>query len=648
MFKWIRSSLANTLTFYISVFLIIVLAIAGVFGATYLRGQAETQILNQTRLKTQVVSAEIKDVFENAVFVVEMLQDNESIGAYLDSVDHHGQIETNPHYDRVMEVLQKTQLKSSFFRYTWIANEQASFYLDHEGTFPGVDYDIIRRPWYPGAVDADPIYFSVPYVEWTSGTVVVSIMGKVKKGPDRVGFVSVDIQFKDLPSLFANTHFSDHDRSYLISDTGGYIYHPQADQIGRGGIHQEDDLLYPFRDLILEGGQAEAMAQVEVDGRSYYLSVYDVGDFDWKVVTLLDAGSVFADMNRAAIWFSLLSVIVVIGTLLLVFYIVRNSTKPYKHLVSYGKNIEDGDLSRNLPGEYLQRTDEMGALSRTFQMVIDAFRNETTLLEQELAEINRELEAQYAHILETEKVASLGNIVAGVAHEINTPIGNCLSTATYLETISSDLEDKFRSGQMTKRDLQQYIEASDESCAIMISSLQRSAQLINNFRQVAVDQSSNQRYRFNVSETIDNIVTSLRHEYKRHHVTIDNQCPVHIEIDSYPGEYAQILTNLIINSLRHGFQGRDQGRISINAESSENRFFLFYEDDGKGMSHETLHRLYEPFYTTNRGSGNSGLGMHIVYNIVTQKLGGTVMCESAPGQGVKFIISVPVEEHMEA
>jgi signal transduction histidine kinase len=291
----------------------------------------------------------------------------------------------------------------------------------------------------------------------------------------------------------------------------------------------------------------------------------------------------------------------------------------------------------------LEREDEMGVFSRAFQTIIDAFRSENVVLEERIAEKNAELENQYTYILEREKAASLGNLVAGVAHEINTPVGVSLSTASYLKKVSEECRQKLEDGQMTKTHLVETMSVIDESIRLMTNNLERAVALVKSFKNLAVDQSSGMKECFELKASIDGVILSLLHEYKHLPITIENRCPAEIYLEAYPGAVSQIFTNLIINSLRHGLNNCTDGKIEIMINIKTDVFELIYQDNGSGIASEHIGKIYDPFFTTNRHDGSTGLGMNIVMNLVKQKLKGSIRCESNVGEGVKFFIELPIE-----
>lgn len=249
-------------------------------------------------------------------------------------------------------------------------------------------------------------------------------------------------------------------------------------------------------------------------------------------------------------------------------------------------------------------------------------------------------------LLQFEKMAALGRLVAGVAHEINTPIGVGITASSYLEDNTEKYREIQQKGEMTSEDLSKYFRMSAEASNIIHANLRRAADLINSFKQVAVDQTTEAFRSVRLKQYIEEILMSLRPEYKRTRHRISVICDPDIEFYSSPGAFSQILTNLVINSLTHGFENMDDGEITITAEKNQERLILKYADNGKGMDTETMRQMYDPFFTTNRSHGGSGLGMHIVYNLVSQTLGGRIECQSCPGEGVAFEIIVPVKSYL--
>ncbi|MFZ5571033.1 MAG: ATP-binding protein [Thermodesulfobacteriota bacterium] len=245
-------------------------------------------------------------------------------------------------------------------------------------------------------------------------------------------------------------------------------------------------------------------------------------------------------------------------------------------------------------------------------------------------------------LIQTEKMASLGRLVAGVAHEINTPLGIGITAASFLEDISRKLQAQFVSGKMTRTDLEKYIHKNTETSSMILSNLDRAALLVKSFKQVAADRTSETVRKFNLKTYMDQLLCSLQPKIRTTRHMIVMHCPEHIEMESYPGAISQMVTNLIMNSLVHGFDGVAQGEIRMDFRSEGGWISFCYTDNGRGMDKGTLEKIYDPFFTTKRTYGGTGLGMSILYNLVSHSLGGSIECTSTPEQGVVFLIRIPV------
>ncbi|MEO5371170.1 MAG: GAF domain-containing sensor histidine kinase [Magnetococcus sp. DMHC-1] len=280
----------------------------------------------------------------------------------------------------------------------------------------------------------------------------------------------------------------------------------------------------------------------------------------------------------------------------------------------------------------------------------DAIQSLNEDLEKRVTERTEELRSSLValkrtqeRMIQSEKMAALGGLVAGVAHEIKTPVGSSFTTVTFLSEATRAMAQAFQSNQIKRSQLGQFLSDLEEGLKIIILNLQKAGDLVQSFKMVAVDQTSQDKRKFNVAKYIQDVLLSLAPRLKktRHAVTV--HCPADLEINSYPGALSQVLTNLIHNSLLHGFETQDDGFITITIEVQEKNVSLTYADTGKGMDEATRKKIFDPFFTTKRGQGGSGLGMHIVYNLVTQTLQGSIQCTSEPGKGTAFHIQIPLE-----
>ena len=272
-------------------------------------------------------------------------------------------------------------------------------------------------------------------------------------------------------------------------------------------------------------------------------------------------------------------------------------------------------------------------------------KHRTHSLEQankELGEALNKLKSMQDEILRSEKMAALGYLVAGISHELNTPIGNSLMVASTIHDHAIELLDMIQHGQLKKSSLSEILIQSAKASDILLRNLQRAAQLIHSFKQVAVDQSSDQFREFDLEETIQEIMLTLEPLYRRTPYLITLDLGAGIKMLSFPGALAQIITNTVTNAITHAFDGRNEGSIRIHTKLENEEFVkLEISDNGNGISEEHLPRVFDPFFTTKLGHGGSGLGLNIVYNLVNDVLCGNVQITSMLGQGTCISIRIP-------
>ena len=301
--------------------------------------------------------------------------------------------------------------------------------------------------------------------------------------------------------------------------------------------------------------------------------------------------------------------------------------------------------SASLIGSTLERHRALAEIQHMNEMLelrIEARTKDLQEANSALAESLSTLKKTFNHLVQSEKMAALAHLVGGVAHEINTPVGVGVTAASYLKQITSEVFEKYETGKLSETQFRSYLSNAVQSAEMTLINLNRAADLIRSFKQVAVDQSSENLRLFNLKRYIGEILLSLSPKLKRTEHKIQVNCPEDLDINSYPGSFSQILTNLIMNSLIHAFPDKKNGQILIKAERSNNKLILEYSDDGCGILPQHLNHIFDPFFTTKRSEGGSGLGMHIVYNLVTQNLNGKILCTSKPNKGTVFSIELPL------
>ena len=260
---------------------------------------------------------------------------------------------------------------------------------------------------------------------------------------------------------------------------------------------------------------------------------------------------------------------------------------------------------------------------------------------QELLSTLEKLHQFQSQLVETEKMASLGDMVAGIAHEVNTPIGLGVTASTLMSDRLGEIKKAFEDKSLKSSQLKKFLNQGEENIAIIYRNLERAAKLISSFKKVAVDQSSVDARVFNVKELFEEVSITLKGKLNKNHIELIIDCPENLIVESKPGPINQILLNLILNSITHGFENKPNGAINISVIYLSDQLHVCYKDDGIGINENIKAKIFEPFTTTKRGSGGSGLGLHLVFNIVTQALNGHIDFESSSGLGTTFNITFP-------
>jgi signal transduction histidine kinase len=258
-----------------------------------------------------------------------------------------------------------------------------------------------------------------------------------------------------------------------------------------------------------------------------------------------------------------------------------------------------------------------------------------------------DLRAAQDSLVQTEKLAALGRLVAGVAHEINTPIGTSLTVASTLINKTARFEADVASGNVRRSTLSEFTAASREAASQIVINLNHAIDLIQSFKQVATDRNVSDRRSFDLAEVTEQVVKGLRFGLRRN-LAVNVECESNLAMNSYPGPYGQVLTNLVLNSAVHAFPDNAKGSVHIAVQASgKHNVEILFSDDGCGMSPEVRRQVFDPFFTTRRDQGSTGLGLHIVHNIVTNRLGGRINLDTKPGAGTKIRIVVPREAPLE-
>ncbi|HYG87580.1 MAG TPA: ATP-binding protein [Azospirillum sp.] len=297
-----------------------------------------------------------------------------------------------------------------------------------------------------------------------------------------------------------------------------------------------------------------------------------------------------------------------------------------------------GDLSRRLREETAARNRLEAGLEEEIRRRTEEAVAARRAAERALAELSK----TQAHLVQAEKMASLATLVAGVAHEINTPVGIVVTASSHLIDEARSFARRAGEGNLRRTDLDAFLGAVTEAAGIVLSNGRRAAQLVQSFKRVAVDEASEERRVFLLGEYVHDVLATLGPRLGRSPVRVDLDLPAGIELDSCPGALAQVLTNLVLNVLVHAFPDGRAGRLAIAARlDGEAMVELTVADDGCGIPSSLLPRIFDPFVTTRRSAGGSGLGLHIAFNRVTLTLGGSIAVDSGPERGTLFTLRLP-------
>jgi signal transduction histidine kinase len=326
--------------------------------------------------------------------------------------------------------------------------------------------------------------------------------------------------------------------------------------------------------------------------------------------------------------------------------VAQSIGQPLKRLMAAMGAISHGAYERPILGTSAR--DEIGDMARAVEVfrenAIAKDRAEADLraakehAEQALAELRN----TQKNLIQAEKLAALGGLVAGIAHEVNNPVGISLTVASSFASRCERFSAELKAPPLRRSSLDEFVEKSHAAAGQLVANLQRAAELIQSFKQVAVDRSHVECREFDLAEATDQIVASVRPALKKLPLTLVVDVPKGISMNSYPGSYGQVLTNLFLNTVVHAYPDGRTGTLMVRARPvGANDVEITVADDGVGMSEEVRTRAFDPFFTTRRNHGGTGLGLHVIFNIVTQSLGGRLVLESAPGHGTTFRIRIP-------
>lgn len=336
-------------------------------------------------------------------------------------------------------------------------------------------------------------------------------------------------------------------------------------------------------------------------------------------------------------------------------------TQAFKQLITTGDKSHHENIVENAQGE--QRTiitalipilNQDGKIAMVMgttsditerinaeKKIAELLTRENVTLEMRVNEKAKALENALKELMEVDKLAALGRLVAGVSHEINTPLGNAITLSSFLEQHYQEITKKIKGGTITSGDLAGFMEVVNESIDGITRNLNRTAILVNDFKSMSIEKTSNSPVAINLNHLLNIGLLSLKHEYQPLKVQVHVECDPDLMVQTDPSAITHILTNLVINAVKHAFDGVPHPTLTVTVTQQPQTVTIAFGDNGKGMDKEVVSHIFEPFFTTKRGQGSSGLGLSIVYNTVTTTLKGRILCESAPNSGTLFVLTIP-------
>jgi len=521
--------------------------------------------------------------------------------------------------------------RRSFF---WGRKNGKLKYVDDYNDPSGTGYH--NEDWYLAGLDAaaDKCLWSGAYIDPYTKTPMVTCTIPIHESVDFAGVATIDVKLDDITRILESHGDENGGYAFAIDSEGHIISFSQS----LVEIEENSDSLLTVSELSqqlpwLKNSLTQASASqernlIELQQDAAYLDLIKSPETGWIIGLVVPKSRMTAMADNMGVFLML-----AIGGLLVAFGVVaaflfRNLLYKIRQTTTQVRELTEGETRRTLrPGTM----NEIGEL----RQAVNAYGDKLKSLLQHIEEVQDEL-------VQSEKLASLGALVAGVAHELNTPIGNALMSSTYIRDANKQFTKKMNQ-KMTRRDLINYIEDITEGADIIERNLTRSAELIGAFKQLAVDQTSSHRREFELNGLVQEVSLSMRPTLQKTPYSLEIEIPYKIHLDSHPGKLSQVLINLINNAVIHAFNERDAGTIRILARQEKaGKVRLAVIDNGCGISADKQKRIFDPFYTTKLGKGGSGLGLHITFNLVTGILGGHIDVESSEGKGSCFTLTLPV------
>ena len=545
------------------------------------------------------------------------------------------------------------------------------------------DYDPRIRPWYLAASakqQTEEIVWSAPYVLVSTGAVAISASARWHTPNSAITHViDFDVTLADISRLTRTIPIGESGYIALLTEDGKVIGLPHLPAFANDDALRTNILKKP-QDIGLgkiqaaldiwknEGGGRTALHFDDDDGAGWIGSVRSlkVGRQTFAIVAIAPAAD-FSTISRRLVYSALLALLaVMVVSYFVAQHIVHRVRQPLQQLAKESSRIGNMQLDEpvSVDARFREIVDLTEAQERMRLLLLEA-RNtleeanrdledkiivrthELEEANEEMATILQRLRETQAQLVQSEKLSALGALVAGVSHELNTPLGNCLLIASTVETQQIEFEQQLKTG-LRRSVLNNFLDTLRDGTQILQRNLTRAAELVHSFKQIAVDQSTDQRRIFDLRGTVHESQVALSPMLNKAGCRFINTLPAGLLLDSYPGPLVQVITNLTTNAIAHGFEDLVGGEVQVSLAAgaaadadSDDDIRLLFKDNGRGIAEANLPRIFDPFFTTKLGHGGSGLGLNIVYNLVTHVLGGSIRVSSEAGRGTCFEIVLP-------
>ena len=543
-------------------------------------------------------------------------------------------------------------------------------------SYPG--YEPRTRPWY-APVKINPVSrWSEIYINYDekNEATISSLVPVFDEKNNFYGVSDVDVKLNGINEYLRLNKAKGSGVIYIVDNQWRIISHSSTEEVVKvlpgtpataelmPATESKNPLISDSSAFLMKNKtDLDKITKIFVNGNNNFALISKMSqpkDLNWRVIVVIPENDIMGTVKARQNLILFITLLIGIFGIIIGGITLTNVITPILKTAEGSKELANGNwdvlIERNTANVY--ETDLLvhgfntmsERIKESFRELMDAKTEiehlhevEKTNLETLVNEKTDELKLVMNELSEKEKLASLGSLVSGIAHEINTPLGVAVSAGSLLENLLNTSQEKIATGKMTKSDFVSHMESMDESVAIINTNLNRASTLVKSFKQIAVNQSIEEKTRFNVSEYLDAILLSLKHILKQKKHQINVICDKGLEIDSFPGAFSQIITNLIMNSLTHGFEENETGDINIEFKIAGRNLEFIYSDNGKGIDPTVIQKIFDPFFTTNRSKGGSGLGLNIVYNIVTSQLHGKISCSSELGKGTTFKTTIPLK-----